>query len=393
VAWDVLSDEQREIRELVRTIARERVAPRAAEIDRSHEFPWDVVEVFRENELFALLFDEEWGGTGTGTLLALVAIEELAKVCATSALILAVQELGSLGLKLAGSQEQKQRYLPRLASGELLGAYALTEAGSGSDSAAMRTTARLEGDEYVLDGSKRFITNASVAGLYTVFAKTDPEAGHAGISAFLVEADTSGFEVARLEPKMGIRGSTTGELVFDGARVPAANLLGGEGEGFKIAMRILDRSRPGVGAQGLGLAQGATDYALDYAKSRETMGKPIAEHQLIAAKLADMETTCELARGVLYKFGQMVDAGVEGPELTKVSAMAKLACTDAAMEVTTEAVQILGGYGYIDEYPVERMMRDAKITQIYEGTNEIQRLVIAREMLKESRAFLLSGVG
>jgi alkylation response protein AidB-like acyl-CoA dehydrogenase len=393
VAWDVLSDEQREIRELVRTIARERVAPRAAEIDRSHEFPWDVVEVFRENDLFALLFDEEWGGTGTGTLLALVAIEELAKVCATSALILAVQELGSLGLELAGSQEQKQRYLPRLASGELLGAYALTEAGSGSDSAAMRTTARLEGDEYVLDGSKRFITNASVAGLYTVFAKTDPEAGHAGISAFLLEGDTSGFEVARLEPKMGIRGSTTGELVFDGARVPVENLLGGEGEGFKIAMRILDRSRPGVGAQGLGLAQGATDYALDYAKSRETMGKPIAEHQLIAAKLADMETTCELARGVLYKFGQMVDAGVDGPELTKVSAMAKLACTDAAMDVTTEAVQILGGYGYIDEYPVERMMRDAKITQIYEGTNEIQRLVIAREMLKESRAFLLSGVG
>jgi alkylation response protein AidB-like acyl-CoA dehydrogenase len=393
VAWDILTDEQREIRELVRTIARERVAPRAAEIDRSHEFPWDVVDVFRENDLFALVFDEEWGGTGTGTLLVLVAIEELAKVCATSALILAVQELGSLGLKLAGSQEQKQRYLPRLASGELLGAYALTEAGSGSDSAAMRTTARREGDEYVLDGSKRFITNASVAGLYTVFAKTDPEAGHSGISAFLVEADAPGFQVARLEPKMGIRGSTTGELVFDGARVPAENLLGAEGEGFKIAMRILDRSRPGVGAQGLGLAQGATDYALEYAKSRETMGKPIAEHQLIAAKLADMETRCELARGVLYRFGQMVDAGVDGPELTKVSAMAKLACTDAAMEVTTEAVQILGGYGYIEEYPVERMMRDAKITQIYEGTNEIQRLVIAREMLKESRAFLLSGVG
>jgi len=393
VAWDVLTDEQREIRELVRTIARDRVAPRAAEIDRSHEFPWDVVEVFRENELFALLFDEEWGGTGTGTLLALVAIEELAKVCATSALILAVQELGSLGLKLAGSREQKQRYLPRLVSGELLGAYALTEAGSGSDSAAMRTTARRDGDEYVLDGSKRFITNASVAGLYTVFAKTDPQAAHSGISAFLVEADTPGFEVARLESKMGIRGSTTGELVFDGARVPAENLLGVEGEGFKIAMRILDRSRPGVGAQGLGLAQGATDYALEYAKSRATMGKPIAEHQLIAAKLADMETRCELARGVLYRFGQMVDAGVDGPELTKVSAMAKLACTDAAMDVTTEAVQILGGYGYIEEYPVERMMRDAKITQIYEGTNEIQRLVIAREMLRESRAFLPSGVG
>jgi len=393
VPWDVLTEEQREIRELVRDLARGRIAPRAAEIDESHEFPWDVVELFREHELFGLLFEERWGGTGTGTLLALVAIEEVAKVCATSSLILAVQELGSLGLKLAGDEEQQARYLPRLASGEWLCAYALTEAGSGSDSAAMRTTARREGDDYVLDGSKRFITNAGVAQLYTVFAKTDPEAGHAGISAFLVEADTPGFEVARLEPKMGIAGSTTGELTFEGCRVPAANLLGEEGEGFKIAMRILDRSRPGVGAQGLGLAQGATDYALEYAKTRETMGKPIAQHQLIQAKLADMETACEAARGLLYRFGRMVDDGVDGPELTKASAMAKLACTDAAMWVTTEAVQILGGYGYIKEYPVERMMRDAKITQIYEGTNEIQRIVIAREMLKENRAFLLAGVG
>ena len=256
----------------------------------------------------------------------------------------------------------------------------------------MLTTARREGDEYVLNGSKRFITNAGIAHVYTVFAKTDPEAGHAGISAFVVEAGTPGFEVARVEPKMGIRGSTTGELVFDDARVPAANLLGEEGEGFKIAMRILDRSRPGVAAQALGIAQGATDYALEYAKSRETMGKPIAEHQLIQAKLADMETESEAARGLLYKFGQMVDAGVVGPELTKASAMAKLKCGDVAMAVTTEAVQILGGYGYIKEYPVERFMRDAKITQIYEGTQEIQRLVIAREMLKESRAFLLAGV-
>jgi alkylation response protein AidB-like acyl-CoA dehydrogenase len=391
--WDPLTEEQRELRELVRTLARERIAPRAAAIDASHEFPWDVVELYREHELFGLLFEEEWGGTGTGTLLALVAIEEVSKVCATSGLILAVQELGSLGLKLAGSQEQKERYLPRLASGEWLGAYALTEAGSGSDSAAMRTEARLDGDAYILNGSKRFITNAGVAHLYTVFAKTDPEAGHAGISAFLVEADTPGFEVARVEPKMGIRGSTTGELVFDDCRVPAANRLAPEGEGFKLAMRILDRSRPGVAAQGLGIAQGATDYALEYAKTRETMGKPIAQHQLIAAKLADMETACELARGLLYKFGQMVDAGVPDAELTKVSAMTKLACTDAAMAVTTEAVQVLGGYGYIEEYPVERMMRDAKITQIYEGTNEIQRLVIAREMLKEQRAFLLAGVG
>jgi alkylation response protein AidB-like acyl-CoA dehydrogenase len=392
VPYDVLSDEQREIRDLVRSLARERIAPRAAEIDESHEFPWDVVELFREHDLFGLFFDEEWGGTGTGTLLALVAIEEVSRVCATSGLILAVQELGSLGLKLAGSPEQQGRYLPRLASGEWLCAYALTEAGSGSDSAAMRTTARREGDAYVLDGSKRFITNAGVASLYTVFAKTEPGAGHAGISAFVVESDAPGFDVARLEPKLGISGSTTGELTFDACRVPAANLLGDEGEGFKIAMRILDRSRPGVAAQALGIAQGATDYALEYAKSRETMGKPIAQHQLIQAKLADMETECEAARGLLYRFGQMADAGVEGSELTKASAMAKLKCGDVAMAVTTEAVQILGGYGYIKEYPVERFMRDAKITQIYEGTQEIQRLVIAREMLKESRAFLLAGV-
>jgi alkylation response protein AidB-like acyl-CoA dehydrogenase len=391
VPWDVLSDEQREIRDLVRELARERVAPRAAEIDASHEFPWDVVEIFREHELFGLLFDEEWGGTGTGTLLALVAIEEVSKVCATSGLLLAVQELGSLGLKLGGTQEQKARYLPRLASGEWLCAYALTEAGSGSDSAAMRTTARRDGDDYVLNGSKRFITNAGVAHVYTVFAKTDPDAGHGGISAFVVEADSPGFEVTRLEPKMGISGSTTGELAFDDLRVPAANLLGEEGEGFKLAMRILDRSRPGVAAQALGIAQGATDYALEYAKTRETMGKPIAQHQLIQAKLADMETECEAARGLLYRFGQMADDGVEGPELTKASAMAKLKCGDVAMAVSTEAVQILGGYGYIREYPVERFMRDAKITQIYEGTQEIQRLVIAREMVRESRAFLLAG--
>ena len=390
--WDELSDEQRELRDLVRTLARERIAPRAAEIDASHEFPWDVVELFREQGVFGLLFDEEVGGTGTGTLLALIAIEEVSKVCATSGLILAVQELGSLGLKLDGSPEQRAAWLPRLASGEVLGAYALTEAGSGSDSAAMRTTARLEGDEYVLDGSKRFITNAGVAGLYTVFAKTDPEAGHAGISAFLVEAGTPGFEVARLEEKLGIAGSTTGELVFDGCRVPASNLLGDEAAGFKLAMRILDRSRPGVAAQALGIAQGATDYALEYARTRETMGQPIAEHQLIAAKLADMETACEAARGLLYRFGRMVDAGVPEAELTKASAMAKLMCGDVAMEVTTEAVQILGGYGYVKEYPVERFMRDAKITQIYEGTQEVQRLVIAREMLRESRVFLLAGV-
>jgi alkylation response protein AidB-like acyl-CoA dehydrogenase len=393
VAVDPLTEEQREIRDLVRTLARERVAPRAAEIDKSAEFPWDMVELLREHELFGLPFGEEHGGTGTGALMVLVAIEELSKVCATTGLLLAVQELGSLGIKLAGTDEQKARWLPKLASGEWLPAYALTEPGSGSDSAAMRSEVRREGDEYVINGSKRFITNAGVASLYVVFAKTDPQAGHAGISAFVVEADAPGFEVGRIEPKMGIKGSTTGEIFFDDCRIPADNLLGEEGEGFRIAMRILDRSRPGIAAQGLGLAQGATDYALEYAKSRETMGKPIAEHQLIAATLADMETKCEAARGLLYKCGQLIDDGADGQELTKISAMAKLFCTDVAMEVTTDAVQILGGYGYIQEYPVERMMRDAKITQIYEGTNQIQRLVIAREMVKEQRSSLLASVG
>jgi alkylation response protein AidB-like acyl-CoA dehydrogenase len=392
VPADPLTDEQREIRDLVRALARERIAPRAAEIDKSAEFPWDVVELFRENDLFGILYDEQYGGIGESSLLAFVVIEELSKVCATSGLIIAVQELGSLGVKLAGTDEQKQRWLPKFASGEWLAAYALTEPGSGSDSAAMLSTARRDGDEWILNGGKRFITSAGVASAYVVFAKTDPQLGHSGISAFVVEAEAPGFEVGRIEPKMGIKGSTTGEIFFNDCRIPADNLLGEEGEGFAIAMRILDRSRPGIGAQGLGLAQGATDYALEYAKNRETMGKPIAEHQLIAGTLAEMETKCEAGRGLLYKVGQLIDEGAEGQELTKLSAMAKLYCTDIAMEVTTDAVQILGGYGYISEYPVERMMRDAKITQIYEGTNQIQRLVIAREMLKENRAFLLAGV-
>src|SRR5207253_1814914 len=311
------------------------------------------------NDLLGLPCEAGYGRRGTWALRVVLAIEELWRVCAATGLILAVQELDSVGIKVAETDEQKERWLPRLASGEWLPAYALTEPGSGSDSAAMRSEARREGDDYVLNGSKRFITNAGVAGLYVVFAKTDPEAGHSGISAFVVEADTPGLEVGRIEPKMGIKGSTTGEIFFNDCRVPVENLLGDEGEGFRIAMQILDRSRPGIGAQGLGLAQGATDYALEYAKSRETMGVPIAQHQLIAAMLADMETRCEAARGLLYKCGQLIDEGADGADLTKVSAMAKLYCTDVAMDVTTDAVQILGGYGYVSEYPVERMMRDA----------------------------------
>ncbi len=380
---DVLTAEQREIRELVRTLASERIAPRAAEIDRTAEFPWDVVELYRENGLFGLMFDGQYGGIGASALMTLVAIEEVSKHCATSGLILAVQELGALGIKLAGTDEQKERFLPRLASGESLAAYALTEAGAGSDSAAMASEARRDGEEYVLNGSKRFITNAGVAELYVCFAKTDKRAGHEGISAFVVEADTPGFKVGRIEPKLGIKGSRTGELFFDDCRVPAANRLGTEGEGFALAMRVLDRSRPGIAAQALGLAQGATDYAVEYAKGRETFGEPIAKHQLVAGMLADMETSCEAARQLLYCCGAVIDSGADGSELTKLSAMTKLFCSDVAMAVTTDAVQVLGGYGYIQEYPVERMMRDAKITQIYEGTNQIQRLVIAREMLRD----------
>jgi alkylation response protein AidB-like acyl-CoA dehydrogenase len=385
VPHDPLTADQREIRELVRTIARERIAPRAAEIDRTAEFPWDIVELFRENGIFGTLADEEFGGVGASALSTFISIEEISKVCATSGLILAVQALGALAFELAGTDEQRGRYLPRIAAGESLSAYALTEPGSGSDAAAMRTEARREGDEYVLDGSKRFITNAGVAGLYICFAKTDPEAGHLGVSAFVVEASTPGLEIGRIEPKMGIKGSTTGEVFLSGCRVPAENRIGAEGEGFRLAMRILDRSRPGIAAQALGLAQGATDYAVEYARRRETMGEPIARHQLIAGMLAEMETRCEAARELLYRCGGLIDDRVEGPELTKLSAMTKLFCTDAAMAVTTDAVQVLGGYGYMQEHPVERMMRDAKVTQIYEGTNQIQRLVIAREMLREHR--------
>ncbi len=380
----MLTAEQREIRDLVRTLARERIAPRAAEIDRTAEFPWDVVELFREHGIFATVAGEEYGGSGASALQTLISIEEVSKVCATSGLIIGGQELGALAFKLAGNDEQRRRFLPGIASGEVLSAYALTEAGSGSDAGAMRTEARREGDDYVLDGSKRFITNAGVAGVYIVFARTAPE-GRNAISAFAVEADAPGFEVGRIEPKMGVKGSTTGELFFSGCQVPAANRLGEEGEGFRLAMRILDRSRPGVAAQALGIAEGATDYALEYARERETMGEPIARHQLVGAMLADMEVKCEAGRGLLYRCGQMIDAGVDGPELTRLAAITKLFCTDTAMSVTTDAVQVLGGYGYMKEHPVERMMRDAKVTQIYEGTNQIQRLVIAREMLREPR--------
>jgi alkylation response protein AidB-like acyl-CoA dehydrogenase len=368
-----------DFRDTIRQIARERVAPRAAEIDEKAEYPRDIRELFAEHDLLGLPFEAEHGGTGTGTLMLNMAVEEIAAACASSALILMIQELGTLPIRLFGTDEQKQRFLPRCASGEWSPAFALSEPDAGSDPGGMRTRAVREGDEWVIDGAKNWITNLGVNDFYVVFCVTDPEQGHSrGISAFIVESDREGVSVGKLEHKMGIRGSPTGQPVFDGVRVPAENLIGEENRGFKVAMATLDRSRLGVAAQAVGIAQGATDYAAAYATERHQFGKPIASFQGIQFKLAEMETRTAAARELLYRACAKVDAGDR--DMGKHSAMAKLFASDTAMWVTTEAVQVLGGYGYVSEYPVERMMRDAKITQIYEGTNEIQRLVIARTM-------------
>jgi alkylation response protein AidB-like acyl-CoA dehydrogenase len=376
-----LSDDHLAFRDVIRQIVAERVAPRAAEIDAVAQFPADVRDLFAAQDLFALPFDAQHGGTGTGTLMLCVAIEEVAKVCASSSLMLAVQDLGALPIRLAGSDELKQRVLPRLASGEWLAAFALSEPDAGSDPGAMRTRATRDGDEWVIDGAKNWITNAGVADVYVVFARTDRAAPPAqGISAFVVEADRPGFSIGRLEHKMGMRGSPTGQPVLDGVRVPADNLIGNEGDGFKIAMRTLDHSRLGIAAQALGIAQGATDYAVAYARGRIAFRRPIIDLQGIQFKLADMEIRCAAGRELLYRAAAKAERHEH--DLGKYSAMAKLFCSDTAMAVTVEAVQVLGGYGYVTDYPVERMMRDAKLTQIYEGTNEIQRLVIARSLAK-----------
>jgi alkylation response protein AidB-like acyl-CoA dehydrogenase len=374
-----LPQEFLDFRETIRKMVVERVAPRAGEIDEKAEYPQDLRELFAEHDLFGLPFDTEHGGTGTGTLMLNIAVEEVAKGCASSALMLMIQELGTLPIKLFGTEEQKQRFLPKCAAGEWTPAFALSEPDAGSDPGGMRTRARREGSEWVIDGTKNWITNLGVADFYIVFCVTDSEAGHShGISAFVVEADRPGFEVGKLEHKMGIRGSPTGQPIFDGVRVPEENLIGAENEGFKVAMSTLDRSRLGVAAQAVGIAQGATDYAAAYAKERQQFGKPIASFQGIQFKLADMESRTAAARELLYRACAKVDAGEA--DMGKYSSMAKLVASDNAMWVTTEGVQVLGGYGYVNEYPVERMMRDAKITQIYEGTNEIQRLVIARTL-------------
>ncbi|HKR98065.1 MAG TPA: acyl-CoA dehydrogenase family protein [Candidatus Dormibacteraeota bacterium] len=376
-----LNDEQVMIRDSVRDLARAKIAPRAAEIDRTGEFPWDIVELFRQHDLFALPFPEQYGGLHGSALTLNVAIEELASVCATSSLILAVQALGAYPIMIAGSEEQKQRLLPDLASGKKLAAYALSEPGAGSDPAGMQTRAERQGDDYVLTGSKIWITDGGVADTITVFAKTDPTSRSKGISAFVLEdaQQLRGFKASTIHGKLGIRGSNTAELQLDEVVVPAANRLGDEGDGFKIAMRVLDRSRPGIAAQALGIAQGALDYAVGYAKERKQFGKPIADFQAIQFMIANMEAQTAAARAVVYWASQLIDDG--SPEMTHFAAIAKLLASDTAMKVTTDAVQVLGGYGYVNEYPVERMMRDAKITQIYEGTNQIQRVVIARDLL------------
>ena len=376
-----LNEEQLMIRQTVRDLARERIAPRAAEIDATEEFPWDVVELFRRHDLFALPFPPEHGGLSGSALTLNVAIEEIAKADATSALILAVQALGGYPIMLAGSEEQKSRWLPQLASGEKLAAYALSEPGAGSDPAGMQTRAVRDGDEYVLNGSKIWITDGGVADIIVVFARTEPGNGSRGISAFILEAKNApGFAASTIHGKLGIRGSNTAELHFDDVRVPAENRIGAEGEGFKIALRVLDRSRPGVAAQALGIAQGALDYAVGYAKERRQFGKSIAEFQGIQFMLADMEAQTAAARALVYYASELIDR--KSDQVTHYAAICKLVAGDAAMKVTTDAVQVLGGYGYVREYPVERMMRDAKITQNYEGTNQIQRVVIARSLLR-----------
>jgi alkylation response protein AidB-like acyl-CoA dehydrogenase len=375
-----LTEDQRLLRDAVRVLADERVVPRAAEIDRTATFPQDLRELLARQDILALPFPIEHGGLGGELLNVCLAVEQLSRACATTGLILAVHELGSLPIVLAGTPEQQARWLPRLATGEWLIAFAMTEAEAGSDVTAARTRAVRDGDDYVITGSKRFISQGSVADLITVFAVTDPEASrHRRLSAFIVEVPSDGFSVARIEHKMGLRGSPTAELAFDGVRVPAANRIGEEGDGFDLAMRTFDRSRPAIAAQAVGIAQGALEAATAYARERRQFGQRIGDFQQVGAMLADMDAQTEAARQLLYKACTEIEAGA--PDASRWAAMCKLVAGDAAMRVTTDAVQVMGGYGYIDEFPVERMMRDAKITQLYEGTQQIQRLVLARSLL------------
>ena len=375
-----LSEEHEMIRKMVRDFARNEVAPTAAERDEEERFDMDLFKKMAELGLTGIPWPEEYGGIGSDFLAYCIAVEELSRVCASIGVTLSAHtSLAGWPVYKFGTEEQKQKYLRPMAQGEKIGAYGLTEPGSGSDAGGMKTTARLEGDHYVLNGSKIFITNGGIADTYIVFALTDPTQRQRGTSAFIVEKEFPGFSVGKKEKKLGIRSSPTTEIVFEDCKVPKENMLGNEGDGFKIAMMTLDGGRNGIAAQAVGIAQGALDASVDYAKEREQFGKPIAANQGISFKIADMATSIEASRLLTYQAAWLES---EGLPYGKESAMSKLMAGDTAMKVTTEAVQIFGGYGYTKDYPVERYMRDAKITQIYEGTQEIQRLVISRMVTK-----------
>ena len=381
------SEEQLAMRDAVRELADERIAPRAAEIDEKAEWPSDIVELLAQHDVLAIPFPEEHGGLGGDLLTLCLAIEEVSRVCATSGLIIALQELGATPLLLAGTEEQKQRWIPDLAAGRMLAAFALTESAAGSNASDVRTRAVRDGDDWVLNGEKRFISQGDVAGVVAVFAATDTSdeavSRKRHMTCFYVEKETPGFSAPRLEHKMGIRGSPTAELAFDNVRIPDANRVGEVGEGWRLVMKTFERSRAGIAAQAVGISQGALEVATAYAREREQFGKPIGEHQMVGAMLADMATRTEATRQLLWAACERIQAG-DG-HAARWASMAKLFCGDTAMAVTTDAVQVLGGYGYITEYPVERMMRDAKITQLYEGTQQIQRLIVARDQLATER--------
>jgi alkylation response protein AidB-like acyl-CoA dehydrogenase len=379
----LLTEEQRELQNLTRDIARNTVAPKAEYYDRHDEFPWEVVEVFAQADLFRVFVPEDYDGLGMGIFELSLVAEELSRACAGIALALLGSALGVEPILIAGSDEQKKRFLPRVAAGRALAAFALTEADAGSDPSAVRTRARRDGEDYVLNGTKQWITNGGEAEIYVVIASTDPARGARGLSALVVEKGTPGFEFGKKEDKLGIRASATRELIFNDCRVPAENLLGKEGTGFITTMRTFDRTRPGVAAQAVGIAQGALDLALSYAKERRQFGQPISSFQGLQFMLADMATRVEAARALTYAAARMIDAGAR--DVSRYSSECKLFASDVAVEVATDALQIFGGYGYMREYPIEKYFRDAKITQLYEGTNQIQRQVIALDMIRTAR--------
>ncbi len=377
----LLTEEQIMIRDLARQIAKEKFKPVAAKYDVDGTFPWDMVKVMADSDLFGIYIEEKYGGTGGGCMELVLATEELSKACGGIALALAATALGTYPIILFGTEEQKKKYLPDLAKGKKLAAFALTEAGAGSDAAAVATTAEKKGSHYVLNGTKQWITNGGEAEIYTVVATVNRRKGARGAACFIVEKGTPGFEFGKKEDKMGIRASVTRELIFTDCKIPEENLLGKEGGGFIVAMKTFDESRPGVAAQALGIAQGALDLTVEYVKGRRQFGRTISSFQGVQFMLADMATGIEAARALVYAIARMIDSGAK--KISKDSAIAKLFTSDMAMKVTTDCVQLFGGYGYMRDYPIEKYMRDAKITQIYEGTNQIQRSVIASNLLKE----------